>query len=355
MARDYYRVLGVDRSATTEEIKKAFRRIARETHPDANSGDPVLEARFRDAAEAYEVLSDPDRRRRHDRGDIIDLSELLGGFGGFDDVLRSVFGDGGLFGPRQTRPTRGRDVLVGAEVSLEQAAFGGKVTVQYQTRVLCSQCSGSGAEPGTQRTTCRDCGGSGQVRVTQRSFLGTVLTASTCQRCQGEGSVVETPCRTCGGVGAVAETVQIDVEIPAGVNDGTRLRLSGRGESTGQMGRSGDLYVELSVAVDPRFERHDNDLWHHLAIDISEAALGTRVEVPLLEGGTFDLEVPQGTQPGEVFRITGAGMAVLGRRGRGDLIVVVSVSIPTTMTMEEEELMRRWGELRGRQTPKPTS
>jgi molecular chaperone DnaJ len=353
MARDYYTTLGVDRNATTEEIKKAFRRIARETHPDTNPGDPESAARFREAAEAYEVLSDPDRRRRYDRGDTIDLSDLLSGFGGFDDLLRSVFGSGGLFGAQQSRPPRGRDILVNSTVTLEQAAFGGEVTVEYGTRVYCPHCSGTGAEPGTARATCPDCGGSGQIRVTQRSVFGTMLSASECRRCGGEGSIVETPCTVCSGAGSVSERVQVEVEVPAGVSTGTRLRMSGRGEVVGRHGHAGDLYVQLVVADDPRFERHDNDLWHQVELGFAEAALGTRIEVPLIDGGTVDLEVPAGTQPGETFRVRGSGMTVLGRKTRGDLLVEVSVKVPTSLTPDEEELLRRWAELRGERTDRP--
>jgi molecular chaperone DnaJ len=355
MARDYYRSLGVDRHATTEEIKKAFRRVARETHPDANPGDPESAARFREAAEAYEVLSDPDRRRRHDRGDSIDLTDFLGGFGGIDEVLRSVFGDGGLFGNRQARPARGRDLLVPGVVSLDQAAFGGEVTVEFQTRSTCGRCTGTGAEPGSARTSCADCGGSGQVRVTQRSLFGTMVTASECPRCRGEGSVVESPCTVCRGSGTISDQVEVNVEVPAGVGTGTRLRLSGRGDAVGARGTPGDLYVEITVADDPRFERHDNDLWHHLSLGIAEAALGTRAEIPLIDGGTIDLEVPPGTQPGEVFRLRGEGMTVLGRRMRGDLIVVAAVEIPKELTEEEEALLRRWAEMRGERTDRPAS
>jgi molecular chaperone DnaJ len=357
MARDYYRVLGVDRNASGEEIKKAFRRIARETHPDMNPGNPEASARFREAAQAYEVLSDPDNRRRYDRGDTIDLGDLLGGFGGFDDLLRSVFGDA-MFGSsgRTRRPSRGRDILVRAEVSLEQAAFGGEVTVDYTTRIVCDECRGSGAAPGTERVTCADCGGSGQVRVTRRSVFGTMMTAAECRRCGGEGSVIEDACPSCGGGGSVSENVTVEVEVPPGVATGSRLRVGGRGESPGRGSQPGDLYVELSVTPDPRFERQDNDLWHEIRVGFASAALGTVVEVPLLDGGTMDLEVPAGTQPGEIFRVRGAGMTVLGRPVRGDLLVRVTVEIPKKLSPDEEELLRQWASLRGeRIDPTPAS
>ncbi len=214
MAGDYYKILGVAREASSEEIKKAFRRVARETHPDTNHDDPEAETRFREAAEAYEVLSDPDRRSRYDRGDSIDLSDLLGGFGGLDDLLRSVFGDGGVLGGAGSRSSRGRDILVRTEVSLEEAAFGGEAAVEYPTLVSCSDCSGTGSEPGHDLATCPDCGGVGQVRVARRSLFGTMMSVTTCPRCNGEGELLTNPCLNCDGSGSVSEDVMLSIEIP---------------------------------------------------------------------------------------------------------------------------------------------
>jgi molecular chaperone DnaJ len=356
MAKDYYDILGVGRDATSEEIKKAFRRIARATHPDANPGDPVAEARFRDAAEAYEVLSDPDRRRRYDRGDTIDLSDLFAGFGGFDDLLRSVFGDSSMFGGgTPSRPTRGSDVLARTEVDLVGAAFGIDVEVTFATRTTCEVCSGTGAEDGQGQTTCPECGGAGSVRMARRSLFGTMMTVATCPTCRGEGVLVTSPCATCSGIGAVDGERTMTVEVPAGVSSGTRLRISGRGASGGRFGPPGDLYVEVLVTPDPRFERHDADLVHHVSIGIAEATLGTRVAIPLIEGGESDLEIPAGTQPGTAFRLPGMGVTHLGRRTRGDLHVVVSVAVPRDLTRDEEEALRRWSELRGERTDRPAS
>ena len=330
MAKNYYDILGVGRDATSEEIKRAFRQIARVTHPDANPGDPRSEARFRDAAEAYEVLSDPDRRRRYDRGDTIDLSDLFAGWGGLDDLLRSVFGDGAMFGSAgQNRPARGRDVLVRVDVDLKGAAFGTEAPVTFRTKATCSECAGSGAQ-----------GEDGH---------------RTCPTCRGEGFLITNPCPVCSGLGAVDQDTTVNVEVPAGVSSGTRLRLSGRGESGGRNGPPGDLYVEVHVAPDPRFERHDADLIHTVSIGIAEASLGTRVEVPLVEEGETGLEIPPGTQPGAVFRMPGLGVTHLGRRSRGDLHVVVSVEVPTELTADEEELLRRWSDLRGERTDRPAS
>ncbi len=356
MAKNYYDILGVGRDATTEEIKKAFRSIARATHPDANPGEPAAEAHFRDAAEAYEVLSDPDRRRRYDRGDTIDLSDLFAGFGGLDDLLRSVFGDSSMFGSgSSSRPTRGGDVLVRADVDLVGAAFGTEVDVTFRTRKTCEVCAGTGAETGHGQTTCPECGGAGSVRMARRSLFGTMMTVGTCPTCQGEGVLVTNPCPACSGRGAVDGEVTMTVEVPAGVSSGTRLRLSGRGQSGGRSGPPGDLYVEVRVAPDPRFERQEAELIHQVSIGIAEATLGTRLAIPLLEGGESQLDIPPGTQPGAVLRMAGLGITRLGRRTRGDLHVVVSVRIPTDLTHDEEDLLRRWADLRGERTDRPAS
>lgn len=355
MNKDYYEILGVDRTASSEEIKKAFRRLARETHPDANPDDPEAEARFKLAAEAYEVLSNPERRHRYDRGDSIDLSDLFSGLGGIDDLLRSVFGDSGFFGGGPERARRGRDVLVGARVTLEEAAFGTEAVVRYRAATTCTTCEGQGSSPGTHPVTCPDCGGGGQVRVARRSVFGTMMSVTTCPTCRGEGSLITDPCPDCSGEGVSSEEVKVNVEIPAGVSSGTRLRLTGRGESGGRNGRAGDLFVEVTVEEDPRFERHDADLVHRTAIGIAEATLGTKVGVPLIGGGTTAVEVPRGTQPGTLFRIQGEGVRLLGRRGRGDLIVAVDVTVPENLSEEEENILRRWAELRGERTERPAS
>jgi molecular chaperone DnaJ len=354
MARDYYADLGVSREATTEDIKRAFRRVARESHPDANPGDANSEARFRHAAEAYEVLSDPDRRRSYDRGDVLDFGDLFSGFGGLDDLIRSVFGDSGPFGGTGGRPTtnRGRDVLVAVEVDLATAAFGGDAQVAFRTLTSCDVCRGEGTAPGTSPVTCPTCGGTGTVRVARRGLLGTMMTVSNCGTCAGHGTVVSDPCRTCHGAGAIPGDRSVKVEIPAGVASGTRLRLSGRGEFPGRRGVAGDLHVEIRTAPHPDFDRDGDDLVYHLRLGMAEAALGAKLEIPLLDGGTETHEVPPGTQPGTVFRLTGLGTAHLGRRGRGDLLVQVIVEVPTKLSAEEEETLRTFARLRG-EAPRP--
>jgi molecular chaperone DnaJ len=350
MAKDYYRTLGVGRDAPTEEIKKAFRSIARATHPDANAGDPALEARFREAAEAYEILSDPDRRRRYDRGDVLDLTDLLSGFGGFDDLLRSVFGESSMFGGGSggsRRQVRGRDILVAVEIDLKQAAFGTESDVEFRSQVLCPQCEGTGAQDESGTSTCPDCGGAGSVRMARRSLFGTMMTVGTCPTCQGAGILIKKRCRRCSGAGSVEDDTSVTIEIPPGVATGTRLRLSGRGESAGRSGPPGDLFLEVRVKPHPQFERREDDLVHKTSIGIGEAALGTRLAIPLLEGGETDVDIPAGTQPGAVFRLGGKGVTRLGRRSRGDLHVVIEVSVPRELGADEEDLLRRWAELRG--------
>lgn len=355
MAVDYYEILGVDRSATTEEIKKAFRKVARETHPDANPHDPTAEARFKQAAEAYEVLSDTKRRHRYDRGDTIDLSDLFAGVGGLDDLIRSVFGDSGLFGGRAYRPQRGRDILVRASVTLEEAAFGTEVDVEYSALSGCETCEGSGASPGTHPVTCPDCGGGGQVRMAQRSVFGTMMSVTTCPTCEGEGTLIADPCPECGGSGAKPGQKKVNIEVPAGVSRGTRLRLSGRGESGGRAGQPGDLFVEIDVEPDERFERRDTDLVHALSVSVPEATLGARIDVPTIDGEPESLEIPAGTQPGAIFTFSGRGMPTLGRRQRGDLHVIVQVTIPEILNSEEEELVRKWAQLMGETTDRRAS
>ncbi|MFP3914913.1 MAG: molecular chaperone DnaJ [Actinomycetota bacterium] len=355
MAVDYYQMLGVSRDASQEEIKRAFRALARKWHPDANSEDPAAEERFRQVAEAYEVLSDPERRRRYDQGDTIDIGDLFGGgFGGLDDILRSVFGDSGPFGDpfsfgggrTRTRP-RGRDVLTQVEVSLRDAAFGTETEVAFRSDQACPACEGEGAAPGTSRITCSTCGGAGQVRAARRSCLGTMMTVSACPDCGGVGTTVDEPCPDCRGAGVVAGERSVTVEIPPGVSTGTRLRLTGRGESAGPGAATGDLFVEVVVADDERFRREGDDLVHHVTVGVAEAALGTRVDVPLLDGGSESVDIPPGTQPGWVKRLPGEGMGRLGRRGRGDLVVVADVVVPVDLSTEEEDLLRQYARLRG--------
>lgn len=347
---DYYEILGVARDASADEIKKAFRRLARESHPDANPDDPTAEARFREVAEAYEVLSDPQRRQQYDRGDRVELGDLFSNLGAFDDLLRSVFGDGGLFGGTR-RPTsgRGRDILVPVEVDLGEAAFGIDSTVEFRAAVACETCQGSGAAAGTAPETCVTCGGSGSMRVSRRTMFGSMMSIAPCDRCGGTGAVVVDPCQTCRGIGSVESHRTASIEIPPGVSNGTRLRMTGEGAAGPRGAPPGDLYVEVRVRPDERFERDGIDLHHPLLIGLAQAALGMEATVPLLDGGTVPLEIPAGTQPGTVFRISGQGIPRLGRRGRGDLLVHIDVSVPVDLDAEQEKSLRDYAHHRGEQ------
>ncbi len=331
MAKDYYATLGVSKDAGPDELKKAFRRLARESHPDANPDDPTAEARFKEIAEAYEVLSDPEKRRAYDRGETFDLGDLLGGFG-LDDLLRSVFGDGGLFGTGRGAMRRGRDLMVTAKVSLEEAAFGTTSEVAFRAASTCSTCAGTGAAAGTVPSTCSQCGGSGAVRMGRRTVFGTMMSVVDCDLCDGSGSLIERPCAECGGRGSVVGPRTVLVEIPPGVADGTRLRLTGQGEAGERGAGRGDLYVEVAVTPHESFVRSGDDLVHRAQIGIAQAALGTTIEVPLIDGSTTELKIPPGTQPAATFSFAGEGMTRLGRRGRGDLIVEVNVVIPTKLS-----------------------
>lgn len=343
MSKDYYATLGVKRDASTEEIKKAFRRLARENHPDINPDDAGAEARFKLAAEAYEVLSDPEKRRSYDRGETFDFGDLFGG-GGLEDLLSSFFGGSG-FGGGSRGPERGRDVLAGSSISLKDAAFGATVEVAFRGAVKCSTCSGTGAAEGSRPATCGQCRGAGQVRVQRKTMLGAMMTVATCDVCSGLGQIVENPCSRCSGDGRVIDDRNVLLEVPAGVSDGTRLRLSGQGEVARRGGPSGDLYVELRVEADERFIRNGDDLIHRLNIGIAEAALGTQRTVPTIDDVDVDIDIDPGTQPGTIFTLPNRGMQRLGRRGRGRLLVEVGVEIPTELSSEQADLLRQFADL----------
>ena len=345
---DYYEVLGVDRDASADTIKKAFRKLARATHPDANPGDQEAEARFRDVAEAYEVLSDPDRRARYDQGESLDLGGFFQGTGSFDDLLRSVFGDSGLFGGgvRDVRDSRGRDIRVHLVLDLEEAAFGTTRTVRFRAATACETCAGSGARSGTGTRLCNVCAGTGQVRMARRSAFGSLMTVTSCRACRGAGSVIAHPCASCAGGGMVEGEKQVSVEVPAGVGDESTLRMVGEGEAGPRGGQPGDLYVQLAVHPHPSFTRQGDDLLYDLAVGIAAAALGTETDVPLLEGGSTRVKVSAGTQPGEVIRLRGKGVGRLRGRGRGDLFVRVGVDVPTRLNRSQKKILRRYAESR---------
>lgn len=362
MSRDYYEVLGVARNATDAEIKRAFREAARRSHPDGNPDDPSAEDRFKEISVAYETLSDPERRRRYDM-----FGETArpgagggqpGGAGGdafgFGDIFDSFFGGGGdPFGRRgPAGPTRGADLEVLVELTLHQAAFGDTIPIEVRLPVGCSTCDGSGCESGTHPSTCEACGGSGEVRQVRRSILGQMMTSSPCGVCNGTGRQILSPCPTCRGDGRVQDERTIEIEVPAGVDDGQRLRLSGRGGAAPRGGPSGDLYVSLRVASHPDFERRGDDLLASLHLSAAQAALGTVIEVPTLDGAE-ELTVPPGTQPGQIFRVKGAGVPSLRGRGRGHLLVQADVEVPSRMGEEETALWHQIAELRGEAVSAP--
>ena len=353
MAADYYELLGVSRSASTDEIKRAYRRMARELHPDTNA-DPSAEERFKEIAVAYETLADPARRRRYDTfgPEGVGAGRGNGGGGaygaGLGDIFDAFFGGAGPFGGGATRsgPPRGADMEVALDLEFEEAVFGVSREVQVRLPVTCPTCDGSGARPGTSPTTCAECGGAGQVRRVRQSILGQMVTAGPCPRCAGRGSVVSEACSDCRGEGRRTETRTWNVDIPAGVDHGSTLRLAGRGAAGVQGGANGDLYVHLRVQPHERFERSGYDLVHELHIPVTQASLGAHLRYETLDG-TEDLVIPAGTQTGRVFRLRGRGVPHVDGRARGDLLVTVVVDAPTQLNSVEEELLRRLAAERG--------
>lgn len=350
---DYYETLGVARDATPEEIKKAFRQLARETHPDANPGDPEAEHRFRDIAEAYEVLSDPQKRARYDRGETFGGQDLFSQFGGLEDILQQFFGGGfggfGGFGGVRSGPQRGQDVAVRIDVELSEAAAGLEREVVFRAPVTCGTCEGNGSEPGHDPIMCSTCNGQGRVQAARQTMLGTMMTVVECPDCSGTGKRIDHPCEVCRGEGRHSGERTLTVEVPAGVETGTRLRLTGKGGAGQRRAPSGDVYVDVRVKDDERFQRVGDDLHHRVSVGFTEATFGTEVDVPLIDGGVETLEIPAGTQPETVYRLGKKGIPHLQRRGRGDLLVHVEVEVPVDLGDDEEEALRTYAELRGEQ------
>ena len=362
MSTDYYELLGVDRSASEEEIKRSYRRLARELHPDANPGDAQAEERFKLITTAYETLRDPERRRRYDmfgpdgvRAGAAGGPDMGSFFGsGINDIFDAFFGGGfdRAGGRRQSGPPRGSDAEVALELSFEEAVFGAQRDVTVRTAVACPTCNGSGARPGTTPTSCSGCEGTGEVRRVRQSILGQVVTASPCPRCGGLGEEVRSPCTDCAGEGRRVEPRTWTVDVPAGVDHGVTLRLPGRGPAGPRGGAPGDLYVHLFVKPHERFERDGFDLVLNLKIPMVQAALGTRMALETLDGDE-ELAVPPGTQTGRVFKLRSRGVPHVDGRGRGDLLVHVVVEVPTELSPAEEELLRRFAEERGEEVAPP--
>jgi molecular chaperone DnaJ len=340
--RDPYEVLGVGRSADEAEIKKAFRRLARELHPDVNKHDPDAEEKFKEAAEAYEILSDAERRSTYDRYGHDGLrsggfAPNFEGFGSISDLFDAFFG--GAFGAAaRSGPMQGGDIAVSAEVTLAQAATDTELELSFEAIDACEHCHGNGAEPGTPIVTCERCGGAGMLQAVSRSPFGQVVRQVVCDVCGGDGRVAEQPCARCDGRGREVRRRTLRVDIPAGIADGQRIRLSGRGHAGERGGPAGDLYVLVHVAADERFVRDGDDLVTALDVPAPLAALGTTLTAPSLDGDV-EVEVVAGTQPGAVLTVAGAGMPRLRRPGRhGDLRVVVNVVIPRKLTKEQRRL-----------------
>jgi molecular chaperone DnaJ len=345
MSTDYYERLGVARDADEGEIKKAFRRLARELHPDVNNHDPDAESKFKQAAEAYEVLSDPERRATYDRYGAEGLRNggfQPSGFGSFSDIFDAFFGGGDMFGGAGGRPgpAQGGDVAVTATIELGEAATGAPVEVSYDAVVRCETCNGNGAEPGTPIETCSRCGGAGQLRAVTRTPFGQVVRATVCDACHGDGRLPTQPCQSCRGRGRKVERLTVGVDVPAGIADGQRIRLGGRGHAGEQGGPPGDLYVLIRVREDERFVRDGDDLVTVADVAAPLAALGTTIEVPTLDG-PFSLDIPAGTQPHDTLTLRGKGMPALRRGRHGDLRVVVNVVIPRRLSAEQRDLLEQ--------------
>ncbi|MFN8163000.1 MAG: molecular chaperone DnaJ [Solirubrobacterales bacterium] len=348
MPRDYYDVLGVGRDASETEIKKAFRGLARELHPDVNDHDPEAEEKFKAAAEAYEVLSDPERRRTYDAYGYEGLRSggfdpRTSSFGTIDDIFQAFFG-GDAFGfGRAAGPVPGKDVMVAVEVDLAEVSTGARREVSYEAVGPCEHCHGNCAEPGTPISTCERCGGTGQLRQVSRTPFGQMVRAVGCDACGGAGKIPETPCARCGGSGRTRGRRSREIEVPAGVEDGQRLRVSGAGHAGDPGAPPGDLYVEVGVAEDERFRRDGTDLISIVSIPATEAMLGSAVTVPTLDGEK-EIEVAAGTQPGHEEVVRGGGLPRLGGRRRGNQRVIFNVIVPANLSEEQRQMTERLDE-----------
>ena len=356
--RDYYEVLGIEKGASEAEIKSAFRKMAMKYHPDRNPGDKAAEEKFKEVNEAYSVLSDPDKKEKYDRFGFAGIDPNAGfggggfnGFGGegfgFDDIFNMFGGGFGGFGggssARRNGPRRGADIQKSMNISFEEAVFGCKKEIRLTKDVVCDECGGTGAAKGTSKKTCPDCGGRGSVVTNQQTPFGTFQSQRTCSRCGGTGSVIEKPCTACNGSGKVRKTVNINVNIPAGVDTDSVIPIRGQGQPGSNGGSVGDLYIVLNVMNSKVFERRGDDLWIDVPITFSQAALGDEIDVPGLNE-KLSCKVPAGTQPGTVLRMKGKGVKNV-RSGRpGDLYVKVSLEVPTKLTSEQKTLIKKFGE-----------
>ncbi len=349
--RDFYEVLGLQKGASDDEIKKAYRECAKKYHPDLHPGDKECEEKMKEVNAAYEVLSDKEKKARYDQFGHAGVDPNYGAGGGnpfgqggidLDDIFSSFFG-GGFGGRRSNRanaPMRGSDVEISVNISFEEAAKGCKKTINYNCVTNCSDCHGTGAQPGTQPKTCSACGGTGKVTINQRTPFGVMQTQRTCDACHGRGKIIETPCKKCGGSGKQRKGKSVDVTIPAGIKDQQILNVGGRGNAGTNGGPSGDLHVYVNVRPHPVFERRGDDVWCELPITFAQAALGADVIVPTLDG-KVTYSVHEGTQPGDIFKLKGKGIQHLNGRGRGDQYVRMTVEIPRNLNSKQKDIIKQ--------------
>ncbi len=349
--RDYYEVLGVVRGATDADIKRAFRRLAQQWHPDV-SKDPESDVRFKEINEAYQVLSDPQRRQAYDmfgRAGVSGGSDagFGAGFSGFGDIFDAFFGGTTTGGARHGRPAAGSDLRYDLRISFEEAVAGTEKEIEFSVLDRCSTCGGSGARPGTSATTCPQCQGRGEIRTVRQTMLGQMVNVTACPRCRGEGRIIESACETCHGEGRIEQTRTLRVTIPAGIDEGHQVRLSGEGEAGPRGGPPGSLYVAVHVTPHPQLRRDGTELYYELDISIAQAALGTRAQVPTVEGPE-EIEVRPGTQPGTELRLRGKGVPHLRRSGsRGDLHVFVRVVVPGRLSKEQRRALEAYADASG--------
>jgi molecular chaperone DnaJ len=359
--RDYYEVLGIGRGASIDEIKKAYRKLAVQYHPDKNQGNKEAEEKFKEATEAYEILSDEKKRQAYDQFGFAgvdgasgggrgfgsaafhDFSDIFSGFGDFSDIFEGFFGGGRRSAGGRHSEQRGSDLRYDAEIDFKDAVYGTKLEVEYHHNASCQTCGGSGAEAGSGRKTCQTCGGSGQVRRSSGFFS----IASVCPHCRGEGFIIERPCKSCGGTGLVKKRQKIKVTIPAGIEHGRRITIQGQGDAGPNGGDAGDLFVVIHIRPHEYFERDGSDLHCVIPISITQAALGAELNIPNVMGQKIRLKIPAGTQEGKVFRLRGEGMPILNSHHRGDLYIHIVIKVPTKLSSRSRALLKEIADLEG--------
>lgn len=354
--RDYYEILGVDRNASEQEIKRAYRKLAKKYHPDLNPGDKEAEQKFKEVNEAYEVLSDPEKKSRYDQFGHAGVNGQgfggfdpgAGGFGGFGDIFDDIFDmfGGGFSTRRRTGPRKGADIKQRIDISFEEAAFGVEKEIKINRTEKCSVCNGTGAKPGTNKSTCPKCNGTGEVRYAQNTPFGQFVNVRTCDRCNGTGEIINEPCTKCGGTGKERKTRKINIKIPAGVDTGSVIPLRGEGEPGERGGPPGDLYIYINVLPHEIFTREGDDVICEIPISFVTAALGGNIEVPTLDG-KVRYNIPEGTQSGTIFRLKNKGIQHLRGYGRGDQYVKVTVDVPKKLTEKQKELLREFAKISG--------